>query len=369
MADLGAFFGNPNLQRQGARARALAAQRDVNTLADPLTYAAVQGLLGTRPDEMGFSVINPNYEKIKKVAEPAFALGLLGQAAPALAPLTKGLPVGASIKNVGQQGLLDIAKRDASDIFGAGAQRVKYTDPRSGGTIDVLARPDGTASVLGLEVPESFRGQGIGSLLQSKVLQDFPDMQGQVSSKAAATNAYKLGRRPPNMPDATLDDVYRMIDEDSSVNMISPQMQQRIAPTPETGLLGQDVSEYRGSHTAPNAKTYGATLDDLTQIMPADVYDARGKQLYGIGNAMIDSQWRIAALKARGKPEAEIEVYRAVPKGVKNINNGDWVTTSKDYAKWHGENVLDGDFEIIKKNVKAKTLSTEGYPYEFGYNE
>jgi hypothetical protein len=98
MADLGAYFGNPNLQRQGARARALAGQRDVNTLSDPLTYAVVQGLLGTAPDEMGFSVLNPDYEKIKKVAEPAFALGLLGQAAPMLAPLTKGLPVGASVK-------------------------------------------------------------------------------------------------------------------------------------------------------------------------------------------------------------------------------------------------------------------------------
>ena len=100
MAELGAFFGNPNLQRQGARARALAAQRDVNTLADPRTYAIVQGLLGTAPDEMGFSVLNPDYEKIRKVAEPAFALGLLGQASPLLAPLTKGLPVGASIKPV-----------------------------------------------------------------------------------------------------------------------------------------------------------------------------------------------------------------------------------------------------------------------------
>ena len=105
MADLGAFFGNPNIQRQGARARALAGQRDVNTLPDPLTYAVMQGLLGTRPDEMGFSVLNPDYEKIKKVAEPAFALGLLSQAAPVLAPLTKGLPVGASIQNVG--GLLN----------------------------------------------------------------------------------------------------------------------------------------------------------------------------------------------------------------------------------------------------------------------
>jgi hypothetical protein len=102
MADLGAYFGNPNLQRQGARGRALAERRDVNTLADPLTYAVVQGLLGTAPDQMGFSVLNPDYEKIKKVAEPAFALGLLGQAAPVLAPLTKGLPVGASIQNVGK---------------------------------------------------------------------------------------------------------------------------------------------------------------------------------------------------------------------------------------------------------------------------
>jgi hypothetical protein len=102
MAELGAFFGNPNIQRQGARARALAGQRDVNTLADPRTYAIVQGLLGTAPDQMGLSVLNPNYEKIRKAAEPAFALGLLGQAAPLLAPMTKGLPVGASIQNVGK---------------------------------------------------------------------------------------------------------------------------------------------------------------------------------------------------------------------------------------------------------------------------
>jgi len=102
MAELGAFFGNPNIQRQGARARALAGQRDVNTLADPRTYAIVQGLLGTAPDQMGLSVLNPDYEKIRKAAEPAFALGLLGQAAPLLAPITKGLPVGASIQNVGK---------------------------------------------------------------------------------------------------------------------------------------------------------------------------------------------------------------------------------------------------------------------------
>jgi len=96
------FFGNPNIQRQGARARALAAQRDVNTLPDPRTYAAVSGLLGQAPDEMGFSVLNPDYQGIQNVARPAYGLGLAAQLAPFLAPITKGLPVGASIKNVGK---------------------------------------------------------------------------------------------------------------------------------------------------------------------------------------------------------------------------------------------------------------------------
>jgi hypothetical protein len=99
MADglLGAYFGNPNLQRQAAKARALAQQRDVNLLPDPKTYAVVQSLLGTAPDELGFSVMHPKYQEIKQAAEPAYALGLLST----VAPLTKGLPVGASIKNVG----------------------------------------------------------------------------------------------------------------------------------------------------------------------------------------------------------------------------------------------------------------------------
>jgi hypothetical protein len=138
-------------------------------------------------------------------------------------------------------------------------------------------------------------------------------------------------------------------------------------PVSQAAGLLQDAS-YRGSHTAPNVNVYGATLDDLTKIMPKDVYSQEGKRLYGIGDRITDSEWYTAALRAKGNPDAEVTIYRAVPKGVKDINASDWVTTSQNYAKWHGENVLDGQYEIIKKKVKAKTLSTEGYPYEFGYN-
>jgi hypothetical protein len=128
-------------------------------------------------------------------------------------------------------------------------------------------------------------------------------------------------------------------------------------------------TEYRGSHTAPNAKEYGGTLDALHQIMPADVYTQQGKRLYGINDPTIDHEWYMAALKSKGKPENIVEVHRAVPKGVADINNGDWVTTSKKYATMHGDSALNGEYDLLSKKVKANTLSSEGYPYEFGYHE
>jgi hypothetical protein len=84
------YIGNPNVRKQGEAARKLAAMRDVNTLPDPKTYAVTSGLLGTRPDQMGFSVLNPKYKEIMDVANPAFAAGTALQVAPALQALGLG---------------------------------------------------------------------------------------------------------------------------------------------------------------------------------------------------------------------------------------------------------------------------------------
>ena len=73
---------NPNIQRQGEAARRLAAMRDVNTLPDPKTYAAVSGFLGTAPDEMGFSALHPDREGIRKAGEAGFYTGTALQVAP-----------------------------------------------------------------------------------------------------------------------------------------------------------------------------------------------------------------------------------------------------------------------------------------------
>lgn len=133
-----------------------------------------------------------------------------------------------------------------------------------------------------------------------------------------------------------------------------------------------DDFSYRGRHTAPNSE-FGAPLHDLTgggQMYPADVYSARAAQIYGTGFPQADKEAFALALRVKGKPEAMVKIYRAVPNdpNIKMINQGDWVTLSKEYAKGHGESVLQNQYKIIEKNVKAKDLWTNADSiHEFGY--
>jgi predicted GNAT family acetyltransferase/translation elongation factor P/translation initiation factor 5A len=116
-------------------------------------------------------------------------------------------------------------EKDASKLFGEGSREITYKHPESEGYIKVLQRENGPSSVLELYVPEKFRKKGIGKALQEKALQENPELMGQVSSKSAAKNAYEMGRRPVDSPNATLEEVYKKIDEDSSVNLISKSLQ------------------------------------------------------------------------------------------------------------------------------------------------
>jgi GNAT superfamily N-acetyltransferase len=123
------------------------------------------------------------------------------------------------------------SSQDASHIFGHGAVYKWYRHPKSGGYIQILQRPNVPASVIGLEVPEEFRGQGIGQALQAEAIRNHPSLMGQVSSKAAAKTAYRLGRRPYGNPNASLDDVFKGIDQDSSINLMTPEAQPKAKST------------------------------------------------------------------------------------------------------------------------------------------
>lgn len=187
------------------------------------------------------------------------------------------------------------------------------------------------------------------------------------------------------------------------------------------GLLNIEKPSYQGEHRAPD-KDSGAPLSNLAKgVYPEDVY-THGAQYYGSGQRG-EAETFALARQLRGKPESKVTVYRAVPfektrdeqiaglerdmadymrrkkipasySGEGNyydwasaerqrlqslpddsdkkpypINAGDWVTTSKDYAKEHGLGALGGNFKIVKKTVPAGQLYTSGDSIlEFGYD-
>lgn len=135
-------------------------------------------------------------------------------------------------------------------------------------------------------------------------------------------------------------------------------------------MPADEAFDYRGSHRAPD-REYGAPLSDLTGtgMYPDDVYSQAGYRYYTDGGIMAVKAMDIAH-EMRGKPDAEVTVYRAIPgEAVAQINPGDWVTTVKEYAQLHGEHVGLKNPTIVEEKVSAGDLFTEGNSIlEYGYD-
>jgi hypothetical protein len=72
----------------------------------------------------------------------------------------------------------------------------------------------------------------------------------------------------------------------------------------------------------------------------------------------------------KNRPDKRVTIYRAIPKDVKaSINQGDWVTINRNYAKDHGESTLNGEYKIVSKTVDARDIYTDGNSiHEWGYD-
>jgi hypothetical protein len=112
----------------------------------------------------------------------------------------------------------------------------------------------------------------------------------------------------------------------------------------------------------------------MDQVYPEDIYSPKGIRIYGAGSNQAiwkaaDRESMSVILRTRGKPDADVVIYRAVPLKATKINDRDWVTPSLSYARIHLEGVLNGEGRILKKTVKAKDIYTEGNSInEFGYD-
>lgn len=188
-------------------------------------------------------------------------------------------------------------------------------------------------------------------------------------------------------------------------------------------LLSEE-HDYRGKHEAPG-KDNGAPLHDLTKIYPDDIYSTNAARYFGDNGGDNLDQYSASLMRYyRGKPNAMVKIYRAVPLIISNsdkikdlekqkkymmkhgkipnwavtklnrsdyyewidselnklksnperenkivINPGDWVTINRNYAVEHGKTSLKNSYRILTKTVPAKTLfTTADSLHEFGYD-
>lgn len=131
-----------------------------------------------------------------------------------------------------------------------------------------------------------------------------------------------------------------------------------------------DDEDYRLQHRAPTGEDdVGAPMHDIESVLP-NVHER--PELYRYGSPGEDESLHHIR-RVRGKPEAKVRIYRALPAEHvhKGIQTGDWVSPSKEYARQHGRQYSEtghDDWPVISTTVPAKHLFNEGYPTEFGYD-
>jgi hypothetical protein len=128
--------------------------------------------------------------------------------------------------------------------------------------------------------------------------------------------------------------------------------------------------DYVGQHSAPDPE-FGAPMHDVTAngMYPKDFYEKSHHYVSGAETGSHESMSAVRAVK--GKRHAYVTVYRAVPHGVPGakINEGDWVTPSKEYAKEHGRSNLNSKYRIISVKAKAGHLWNDANSInEWGYH-
>jgi GNAT superfamily N-acetyltransferase len=229
---------------------------------------------------------------------------------------------------------------------------LRATHPDTGehmGKLDYLIprrKADGL-SVGRLETQEEHRGKGIGSALMDE-----------------------MQHRHPKMP---IDHGDRTDDGKAWWAKYSDGKSVRKGRTIHSslGIVTAGDDDYRMEHQAPDAE-WGAPLHDLSGngMYPKDIYTH--PHYYSDMNEPSNQEAHRVVRKAQGNPDAKVQIYRSLPAehAHKGFQPGDWVSTSKEYARDHGrQDDPKDDWPVIRASVRAGDLHTEGNDLrEWGYN-
>lgn len=201
------------------------------------------------------------------------------------------------------------------------------------------------------------RGKGLGRSLTQNVLDHFQGREVRLKP-----DAYQAEQDKEPGPDS------------ARLRQFYHSMGFRPDPSGRMVRTASSDDDYRMEHRPPDAEG-GIPLHDLTKNLPSDIYQTLHHYDPTIGDPADNSfsEARSAIYKARGNPEAKIRIYRALPAehAHQGFRPGDWVSTSKEYARGHARHHADPkhDWPVIRTTVRAGDLHTSGDDLrEYGYN-
>lgn len=274
----------------------------------------------------------------------------------AIAGKLKGTPIARDI-------LAAVARSNANSAFLVTGEKVHPNETRNVGTLLSRAK----VRVIDAFNNDSLNNESYRSAAEmGRALENSDDVlfsregkdasMEEIDKKIAAAQA-KYNKNKTPLTEGNLLDLLRK--KEALIN-------NQIKPTQETKPKQED--DYRDPHKAPTVEA-GAQGNDLTKVYPDDIYSAKAAQYYGDGS-QLDKTTIKTVQSWRGKPNAEVTIYRAVPKSAPDaINAGDWVGINRQYAENHGDGPLNGDYKIVSKKVKVSEIYTKGDSIqEWGYH-
>ena len=139
---------------------------------------------------------------------------------------------------------------------------------------------------------------------------------------------------------------------------------------------GYSATDFRMAHKAPSydEQGYDGSMVDVANNLNGFRESIEEQFRMNRDSARQESVNAIRkAFEAIEKGETPVvRVYRAVPREIRegSLRNGDWVTLSRAYAVAHGENALEGDYDIQESSVPASDLYWDGNDInEWGYDD
>ncbi|WP_136610631.1 hypothetical protein [Sinomonas albida] len=124
--------------------------------------------------------------------------------------------------------------------------------------------------------------------------------------------------------------------------------------------------DYTTPPRAPWAGGQGRPIAELVDVLGGEVFDHPEEHGFGECDAETMQQLR----RARGAPETLVRIYRALPPGLGQINAGDWITLSWEYARQHAmrDDTAAHDWPIVYADVPAWAVLSDGTDLdEYGY--